>query len=1237
MNGNTGTRNTKSPSPPRNKTSKSPSVKPAKKPAVNVRTNPEDGTLEYWTRRGNADVPMLYGSREAEAMLKRWLGRKKTLEKNQNKNAAAAAANTARLENTSLRLSNDLRVRAFMRWDEKARANLHRRRPSLANLGHPQVPKYYDARFQTFIKDLVTSRTPVLPSLVSNLQGLRNATGKNVANILKNMGNAATAVDGCKLDKAIQVHQAIVLAMAKMRADGSIDSPGLLGLHSTGSGKTLIGLSILLGFWDATVTHDTDNKPFPAPVPKPVFFVSTRGNQRANNVDKLAELAVQFYPGFVNSNVAFGPRRPFTDVISAREAINARMEAGWHGMKPPRGGDGFDKCAGRRRYSKTNPSNSLHTFQTLWWDFKKCFGLVTAQNQPSPTRVLRNCVIIIDEVQFLVRPVRGEEKKCDTLQKILFKHRDPATTWVVGLTATPGESAEDVAGILNAVNGGARGIDFSKLAQAPAQFQARAMGLVSYANLLGDRTHFAGVKVKLHCVDISQIPWYCKPYMRYVAGFGKRIERKPKPANAAAAANAAANKPDYRPAFAVRVWEAITKVQAAIKEARARSRNNGNDNNAKKLPGGSVLCLRAEDLDGDEGKIRRFSTSSREEWEYAPERKRVFFKRMRDASNFLAFGAANEGAGNFGSKRAGNGGNGGNGNGNGNGDGSNQKAEFEDEEEDEWDPAEASTEGETLTARDLRGSREILISPKIKALLENIKKYPRAKHFVYATTNNTIVIIAHLLEKMGIRHLKHSLLRCENGARGRTCGLDREKTGKTERYFALINDVTNRQSINTFSYSTRQAVGNAGGYRYLTAGSDRRIEDVKLAVNNLQYWEGFQINVILATGENFKGVDMNHIQHLHLMDPMVEYQDFIQFIGRGPRNCSHAKIAKMADRTVTLHMYRLQYGDSGCGGDPAVPKELFSDCHLWDLARKRYEANWKKFEQVLEAASVDHQVFKDNIHVNTKALETALRNLKCDFVKTEVASFAELKKRNAATISKNTLVSDPNSRFDEPCFPRLEPTKGLRPKVGVEWWVPTVRSKKRDSQRRILCEPPTPAGRVWALVEQGKLDAVGDKVVKGFDGSRLRKMWLAKGLALRPSPRRQLPRGPWLGPGASGKVVDKDFTIVNDLSRVTDLSQITLRGAPMPTAPAALRGSLTNGKSPNRKSPTKSPSPKRKSPTKSPTKSATKSPSPKRKSASPARASNASRSPSVINLTSRSPSARRSPSKNKNSGRTVSF
>lgn len=90
-------------------------------------------------------------------------------------------------------------------------------------------------------------------------------------------------------DSVLNNNQLSVYIMSRCRALNKTVAPGLLVNHGTGSGKTLIGVLIMLAFWDTV--HSTD-----ATKAWCIMSVSTRKNQLVDNSSEvLAKLIVKYF------------------------------------------------------------------------------------------------------------------------------------------------------------------------------------------------------------------------------------------------------------------------------------------------------------------------------------------------------------------------------------------------------------------------------------------------------------------------------------------------------------------------------------------------------------------------------------------------------------------------------------------------------------------------------------------------------------------------------------------------------------------------------------------------------------------------------------------------------------------------------------------------------------------------------------------------------------------------------
>jgi hypothetical protein len=272
------------------------------------------------------------------------------------------------------------------------------------------------------------------------------------------MLEAATRVppgfDGCRgAPPSLGVNQAIVYLVARIRAAQKIgDVGGLLAVHSTGSGKTLIGLSILLAFWNEREV--------------PILMVSTPTNQRDNSTEIFGALAVKYFPNFIAEDGS----RPFAQSATiAAKRIERRLRDGMRRIVDPSKAKIFA--------SRSRPG--LYTFQKLANDVASVFR---------PGR-LERAVVVVDEIQYLLDP---KMPGAAAVRRLLTSGRDPRTTWVLGMTATPGETRAEVAALLDVVAGRGTGAF-----PADAPFFPAARGLVSLARLESDGSRFARVRTTI--------------------------------------------------------------------------------------------------------------------------------------------------------------------------------------------------------------------------------------------------------------------------------------------------------------------------------------------------------------------------------------------------------------------------------------------------------------------------------------------------------------------------------------------------------------------------------------------------------------------------------------------------------------------------------------------------------------------------------------------------------------------
>jgi hypothetical protein len=306
--------------------------------------------------------------------------------------------------------------------------------------------------FQMWMREQFSQR----PSAV----GMRLRGWRSPMHMLEAARRVPPGFDGCAPSAAnensIAVNQAVVYLAARVRAAQKVgETGGLLALHSTGSGKTLIGLAVLLAFWDSPVG---------------VLFVSTPTNQRDNSAEVLGTLAVRFFPDFVSRTSS--PARPFapgTSAMVAAKRIETRLRRGMRERL-------IDPAHARVFAARSRPG--LYTFQKLANDIG-----IFRRGQP-----LKDAVFVIDEAHYLNDP---KMPGAAAVRRLLTTGRDPAATWCVAMTATPGETRADVATLLNAVAGSPSAFSTDR------PFFPAARGMVSVARLETDGSRFARVRTTI--------------------------------------------------------------------------------------------------------------------------------------------------------------------------------------------------------------------------------------------------------------------------------------------------------------------------------------------------------------------------------------------------------------------------------------------------------------------------------------------------------------------------------------------------------------------------------------------------------------------------------------------------------------------------------------------------------------------------------------------------------------------
>lgn len=833
-------------------------------------------------------------------------------------NARAAKAQAA--QNARNRVELQAMMLAMVRQAENnERARLRNNTNAKFGASRPPVRS---PEFQAWMKAMFDSS--VLPTMLQNVKGV--PTGKTAYTALANLmlpgapAAAACTERGNPETSSIQAHQAVVYAMAQMRAAGTIDTAGLLVLHSTGGGKTIVGVCVMLAFW---------NKTTPSGQPYPILFVSTNDNQSENDVRRLAAYAMAFFPGFRDTSSGTYPfARPqnyagkyWTDaevVQRVVDAINHRLHTGIMGLM-------------RGNHKTTQDKRRLYTYAQLGNDLTNKY-----------ISNVRHAVFIVDEIQYLIAPPTTEQAfaaQYRAVFQMLSRERDPASTWVVGMTATPGETKPEIVSIMQAVMGPVPNSMDPR--DSTAELARKALGHVSYAYLLGDRTRFASVRMRMVCSYLAG-SYYHDPYYRQLYRLYSTHPDLPP----AARAFVESKEQQFR-----RVWGGLKPGKASTKVPhKFRYTEGKTDSYLQPLKAMTLYIpmfdkdmehLRKRIQEDDNYALNANNNNNRKvlikhEWPVqeifvSTQPKRGLQKPLNDdesnndnaLGNNQAFGLNN----NYVARQR-------------------TTTGFQ-----EGVRRASARVRATTTQKTFR----FLLSPKIPQLLSMVysdltstSKAAKGIHFVYTSDSRTALLIAEALSKV----------------------LDRPQLFNADRvdaslgpYYVMIDDV-------------KSDIAMLGAHRTPASA----IPGLKALVSSDQNKYGDIVKVVIATKKSFKGVDLRNVRYLHLMDPLVNFRDFVQFVGRGPRYCSHSGLPP-SQRFVEVVLYRLldSPNAAGCQGSAALP-----DCFLFDESIKRYTQpeGYKSVEdEVLWKSSVDYLIFKDNLSTARDALQGMLGRLKCNTVK----------------------------------------------------------------------------------------------------------------------------------------------------------------------------------------------------------------------------------------------------------------
>jgi hypothetical protein len=773
---------------------------------------------------------------------------------------------------------------AFQEW---ASRQLSQQQANLVKQ-FPDPPSAKTAAFQTWMKSLFTTQRG-LATRHPLVSAMRTPAGMSPHEAIRRMvsGQMDGSCSGAPSSDtaSLQAHQVVVHVMAQLRAASKLDTTGLLVMHSTGAGKTLTTLAAMLAYWNYDM---------------PIILVSTNDNRTGITFNTHAQNAMLFFRDFEDNRTGTpikifnnGDHRDPVAVSAVAGIIQKRVREGLKALFRARSNKSM-------ALKDTQKNRAIYTFAELGNDINA--GYVNLRDRPS--------LIIVDEVQYLVSPPEPHFLDSYAAVRKALLTRHPGS-WCVGLTATPGETVQEVVQLMNCIQGPVR--NPMKATDSIDVLRQKAMGHVSYAYLLGDKSRFAQVRMRMACsylVDATgKKSYYHDPYFT-------KLHTK---------FSAHPRFPEQAKAFLSEHFPTTAKISKAQTHLQNELWEYTNDKAHKLLQPIRKLSLYIQLNEQDHKQLVGSNNNNNNTAKRAG---------GRPAIQELFIGHTKAQA-------------------------TGPRKRNEGNENDDGDDENASmalvTVGTRRPRNELQRLHRYLLSPKIPQLINfvyNDLESPstrRGIHYIYTTDTITSLLVAHALEKtLGMPQLKNAA--------------EYEAKKHLRPFFVLWDNSESSVDIMR-PYTVRD-------YK-------KSIASLKPLVNSPANRNGDIIKVVIATKQSFKGVDLKNIRYLHLLDPLVNFRDFIQFVGRGPRYCSHVHHPDQ-HRFVEVVLYRMVLSPQH---ECDTAHAALPDCFIWKEAYGRYFGKGKFSDiedNVLWRASVDYEVFKDNLHSTRDALRVMVQKLRCN-------------------------------------------------------------------------------------------------------------------------------------------------------------------------------------------------------------------------------------------------------------------
>lgn len=584
---------------------------------------------------------------------------------------------------------------------------------------------------------------------------------------------------------------------------------------------------------------------------------------------------------------------------------------------------------------------------------------------------LENSVFILDEVQLLVRPPSGERTSDFlALVRALTSFRDHRSTWVVGLSATPGYDDESVKDVLGIIKG----------AKVRSSSLESFENMISYADFSSDVSAFPKVSVDLVCTPVTE-DYFDDHYEKSIRTTVSMLDRQP-------------------------------PMSASVREAVRLAKEQMNPESKRYLTKFARLSAYATMAPGGAGEDDDEVVANTAVTEENAVRERGLFLEGavddREFEDEEYVGEEEEGGAGAGNRQV------------RRGIRIPRTATF---------VRPSVEEGEELSALEfvpipLGNGRKIVPSPKVERVVRDLirgvsqmregvrvlKKFP-GKHYVYTSDVRTLGMIAYYLETFlpGMKmyrgeprsvlsqtrkafyayadpknsrwfpnhtlpeflsHTEEATVRQVFLGAGVTSEDEIEENDRLDTIVEWTEDVGelrdqfDKARVQNPRTGARVELVRRLNRRMVVGRMKKMMEDPKFNTN------GEHVPIILATSESYKGVDFLGVTNLYLVDSFRSFQDFLQFLGRGPRFCSHAGLVDAKQR-VKMRVYHLT------GPEEEDYSTFFSDAVYWKQGLETYLSFWGRMNRAFADAAYDHRIFHDLYHKQIEEFRATIAKLFC--------------------------------------------------------------------------------------------------------------------------------------------------------------------------------------------------------------------------------------------------------------------